>query len=78
MTVLTLRQAAALLHVTPRTVYTWIRKFGLPHVRIGRTVRIPGHLLERWLEEQARRQAEADRRMEQFIEGLARKEGGAQ
>jgi excisionase family DNA binding protein len=73
---LRVREAARLLGVCERTVQTWIRKHGLPCIRLGRSVRIPLDGLRAWVEEQARRQAKTDRNMGQWLEEQARKEGG--
>ena len=36
--ILTVEQAAALLHVAPNTIYEAIRRGDLPHLRLGRTI----------------------------------------
>jgi excisionase family DNA binding protein len=38
---LTTADVAALLRVNPQTVRVWVRTGKIPHVRLGRTVRIP-------------------------------------
>lgn len=44
------REAAGVLGVSVRTVFDWRENHGLPHVRIGRTVRYPLADLQRWAE----------------------------
>lgn len=44
---LTVNEAAAILKMNPATVYRATRSGTLPHVRIGRSVRIPQDQLER-------------------------------
>ena len=50
---LTVRETAALLHISEKTVYKTIEQGTLPHVRFGRVIRIPRFGLERWIAEQA-------------------------
>lgn len=57
---LTMREAARLMNVCSRTVRTWIVKHGLPHVRVGRTVRILPDALRAWLAEQQSRLSDAN------------------
>ncbi|MFW6028176.1 MAG: helix-turn-helix domain-containing protein [bacterium] len=47
------REAAALLGISERTLWTEMRAGRVPHVRIGRRVIFPRHLLVRWLDEKA-------------------------
>lgn len=47
--VLTPEEAAAILKVTPRTVYEWLKKGRIPGRKIGKVWRIPGERLERWV-----------------------------
>ena len=55
--VLTVAEAAARLRVSPKSIYKAVKNGQLPVVRVGRTIRIPVHALERMLE----RSAPADR-----------------
>ncbi len=50
--VMTVQQAADILSVSPSQVYVYIRRDGLPVVRLGRKFRIMGTDLLRWLEGQ--------------------------
>ena len=49
---LTVAEAAELLRVHSNHVYELIRRGELPHVRLGRVIRLPRHRLEQWIEEQ--------------------------
>lgn len=51
---LTADEAAAILGVSPSLVLALARSDDLPHVRIGRLVRIPDEALERWIAERTR------------------------
>jgi len=51
---LTMREAAAALHVSERTLWAWTKQRVVPHVRVGKTIRIPRAALEQWLAEQSR------------------------
>jgi len=51
MKVLTVKEAADLLKVTPQWVYRMIHSDGLPCIRLGRQVRIDEASLENWLAE---------------------------
>jgi len=42
-------EAARLLHVPRSTLYELVRSRGLPHVRIGRTLRFTHANIERWV-----------------------------
>jgi excisionase family DNA binding protein len=48
-----LQDAAELLGVSDRTLWTWTKKGIVPHVRIGGTVIYPYHALKEWLREQS-------------------------
>lgn len=50
---LTVKETAALLHISEKTVYQIIGQGDLPHIRFGRVIRIPRFVLERWVCEQA-------------------------
>ena len=52
LTLLTVAEAAEFLRVHPNHVYELIRRGELPHVRLGRIIRLPRHRLEQWIEEQ--------------------------
>lgn len=47
--VLTPEEAAAVLKVTPRTIYEWLKKGRIPGRKIGKVWRIPEVGLEEWL-----------------------------
>ena len=49
---LTVAEAAELLRVHPNHVYELIRRGELPHVRLGRVIRLPRHRLHQWIEGQ--------------------------
>ena len=49
---LTVAEAAEFLRVHPNHVYELIRRGELPHVRLGRVIRLPRHRLHQWIEEQ--------------------------
>jgi excisionase family DNA binding protein len=51
---LTVEDFAGRLGVPPARVRRWLREGRLPHVRLGRTVKIPMDALERLLETDAR------------------------
>ena len=52
--VLTVKEAAELLQVCDRTVYTWAHRQDFPVLRIGTVIRIPKNLLLAWVENQAK------------------------
>jgi excisionase family DNA binding protein len=43
-------EAAAYLGVSPLTVYDWISKRKIEHVKVGRLVRFKESTLEKWIE----------------------------
>ena len=47
---LNVRETAAFLDVSRDTVYRLIREGQLPHVRLGRLLRVPRTKLDEWLE----------------------------
>ena len=49
---LTVSEAAKLLRVHPNPVYELIRRGELPHVKLGRVIRLPRHRLHQWIEGQ--------------------------
>lgn len=52
MSIITVEEAAELLHLTSGTVQHLMRKEGLPYSRLGERIRvIDREELERWLEE---------------------------
>lgn len=59
---LTVEEAAAMLRIGRNTAYELIARGELPHVRLGRLIRVPRHALERWIEEAARMPAPIDKR----------------
>ncbi len=46
---LDVRQAAALLQLSERTVYTLVERGELPHARVGGSIRFVPEVLEQWL-----------------------------
>lgn len=51
--ILTVPEAAKLLKVSDKTVYTWTHIEGFPAVKIGSITRIPYDLLMDWMNAQA-------------------------
>lgn len=55
------RQAAQMLGVSPRTLYTWTKRGLVPHIRVGtgkrKTVLYPVAMLQAWLAAHACREA---------------------
>jgi excisionase family DNA binding protein len=49
------REAAAMLGISGRTLWTWTKAGLLPYVKIGRTLRYPADDLRRWISQQAAR-----------------------
>ena len=50
---LTVAEAARLLQISPNTAYELIRQRQLPHIRLGRAIRIPRFGLEQWIAREA-------------------------
>ena len=50
---LTVQEAAALLRISPNLAYELVAQGRLPHIRLGRVIRIPRHGLETWINEEA-------------------------
>ena len=50
---LTVEQAAKLLQISRYLAYDLIAQGKLPHVRLGRIIRVPRHGLEQWILRQA-------------------------
>ena len=50
------RQAAKLLNVCQKTLWSWTKAGIVPHVRIGKAILYPVAELEAWLRQQAARQ----------------------
>ena len=48
--IMTVREAAEFLKITPTTVYVLVRKGKLPHKKIGGSIRFSKHLLHEWVE----------------------------
>lgn len=48
------REAAAMLGISERLLWTWTNAKTIPHVRIGTRVLYPVEELRRWLEDHAR------------------------
>ena len=51
------RDAARALGVSERTLWTWTERGDVPHVRLGKAVLYPIHLLQEWLAKQAQADA---------------------
>jgi len=51
--ILTVPEAAELLKVCDRTVYTWTHMEGFPAMKLGNTIRIPRALLLDWVARRA-------------------------
>jgi len=49
-----LREAAAALGVSERTLWDWTQRGDVPHVRRNKTILYPVDALRRWLDEQAK------------------------
>lgn len=50
---LTVSEAARLLRISRNLAYELIAQGALPHVRLGRVIRVPRHGLEQWIARQA-------------------------
>ncbi len=50
---LTVREAAQLLRISRNLAYELVAQGHLPHVRLGRVIRVPRHGLEMWIARQA-------------------------
>ena len=50
---LTVEQAAKLLQISRYLAYDLIAQGKLPHVRLGRIIRVPRHCLEQWIAREA-------------------------
>ena len=50
---LTVREAAAALGISRNKVYDLVAENRIPHVRLGRLIKIPRHGLEVWLQRQS-------------------------
>lgn len=48
------REAAAMLGISERLLWTWTNAGEIPHVRIGTRVLYPVSVLREWLEDRAR------------------------
>lgn len=53
--ILTVPEAAKLLKVCDKTVYTWTHRADFPALKIGNTTRIPYNLLMDWVNAQAQK-----------------------
>jgi len=56
---LTVEEAAAVLRIGRNMCYELIRQGQIPHVRLGRLIRVPRFGLESWVAQQSGLQAEA-------------------
>jgi excisionase family DNA binding protein len=52
--VLTLREAAAKLRISERTLRSYVKRGIIPHLRLGRNILFPLRPLERWIENNTR------------------------
>ena len=50
---LTVREAAKLLRISPNLAYELVAQGRLPHIRLGRRILIPRHGLEQWIAQEA-------------------------
>ena len=50
---MTVQEAARVLRIGRNTCYELIRRGQLPHIRLGRLIRVPRHALMLWLGEDA-------------------------
>lgn len=50
---LTVEEAAALLRIGRNTCYEMVRQQRIPHVRLGRLIRVPRQGLEHWISREA-------------------------
>lgn len=46
----TIRDVAAILQVSPKTVYKIVKDQELPHIRVGKQIRVSAAALERYLQ----------------------------
>ncbi len=53
--ILTVREVAAYLQISKSKIYYMLSRDEIPHIRIGRNVRIRRADLHRWMEQQVRR-----------------------
>lgn len=51
--ILTVKEAAELLKVSDKTLYTWVHRADFPAIRLGNCIRIPYGLLMDWVNTQA-------------------------
>ncbi len=51
--ILTVQEAAELLRISRNLAYDLVAQGSLPHIRLGRVIRIPRHGLEVWLAREA-------------------------
>jgi len=47
-------EAARVLGVSPRTLWSWTRRGLIPYIRVGRVIRYPYSTLREWLAREAR------------------------
>lgn len=52
--ILTIQEAAELLKVSDRTIYTWRHREGFPGMKVGNTVRISRGQLMDWFNDQVK------------------------
>lgn len=51
--ILTVREAAALLKICPKTLYNWVNITGFPALKLGNTIRIHQGQLIDWVKSRA-------------------------
>jgi excisionase family DNA binding protein len=58
------REAAAMLGISSRTLWSWTKAGLLPYVKIGKTLRYPVDELRAWLADQSRNMADPAQKSE--------------
>lgn len=49
---LTVKECATMLHLSPRTLYVWVRQSRVPYYKCGKAVRFKRRDIFRWLAKQ--------------------------
>ena len=57
---ITAQEAATHLRITPKTIYELCKRDEIPHVRVGRSVRIPLEPFNRWIRDNTSGLASSD------------------
>jgi len=50
MQLIDIQTLSALLSVKPKTIYDWVHKNSIPHVKLGKLVRFDENEIKRWVE----------------------------